>query len=264
MARIIWTKKYAQMTTLLHSGVSVADTAKELSIGYATLCKELSALSLDKHGHFKKPIKSTPQLEDFFKNFVLKENQQISQICEDYGATPAQVQNLMRTYALTKEWDLAHSSSENVAIGRTGELFLKEQPEFKVVADMIKKDSKAPYDIVLVGYGAVDAKVTKLRETPSGGHRHKFNVANVTKPTRYAFCIGYTSDHKEPMILFKIPYKFLKGKQTLSVSVEKLEGSKYEQFIHKIYPSSETHLYSETLRAKYLGAETLQDSAETR
>ena len=235
MARINWKKKYKLLTESLHSGKSVAETALLLEVSYSTFCKFLSSVSLDNKGHFKKPIKNTPQLEDYFSSFIIKEFKQLQEICEAFQVSSSQVQTMMRNYTLTKEWDLANSSSENVAIGRTAELFVKEQSEFKVVADMIKKDSKAPYDMVIAGYGAVDVKATKLRTTPSGGHRYKFNVANITKPTKFAFCVGYNEDYSKPEVLLIVPYKFLKGKQSLSVSKEKLMESKYKEFVHKIY-----------------------------
>ena len=165
--------------------------------------------------------------------------------------TPAQIQNLMKEYHLKKEWAFADSTSENIAIGRRGELFIKEQEEFVVVADKIKTNSKSDFDLILRGYGSVDSKVTKLRKTASGTYRHKFNVANVSKTTKYVFCVGYNEDYSEPMILLKFPYQFVKGKQSLSVSVEGIFNSKYKAFIHKIYPSNMSYLYGDEYKDGY-------------
>lgn len=264
MAKIIWKKKWETLTEGLHSGMSVNDVATSLNISYSTLCKYLRTLSLDKHGNFKKPIKDTPNLQEYFTDFILKKYDQLQDICKEYGATSAQIEGLMKKYALTKEWALQDSTSENVAYGRRGELFIKEQPDFKIIADMIKKDSKAPYDLVLTPnhtifnhwndidkLGAVDVKVTKLRKTNSGGYRHKFNIQNATAPTKYLFLLGYTENYEEPMCLYIIPFKRVKGKATLSISVDKLHESKYMEDLYKLYPSKSTNLFDQVVREKF-------------
>ena len=45
-------------TEELHKGTSVKDTAAILGVGYGTFCKYLSSISMDRDGHFKKPIKT--------------------------------------------------------------------------------------------------------------------------------------------------------------------------------------------------------------
>ena len=229
-----------------------------IGVSYSSLCKFLRESSLDKTGKFKKPIKYNEAVEEFFGNFVLKNWNQISDIERDFGTTPGQIQNLMKEYKLKKEWAFADSSSENIAIGRKGELFIKNQEEFIVVADKIKTNSKSDYDLILREYGSVDSKVTKLRKTESGSHRHKFNVANVTSNTKFVFCIGYTEDYEEVMILLKFPYKFVKGKQSLSVPVETLMTSKYKSFIHKIYASSKSFLYGEDFKDGFIQEDNIE------
>lgn len=246
MARINWNKHHKIFTESLHAGNSVADTASLIGVSYSTFCKYLSSISMNRHGLFKKPIKNTPQLEEYFNNYIMKEFTHLQDICETFDVSSHQIQNLMRTYSVTKEWDLSTSTSENVAIGRRAEKFIKEMKEFRIVADMIKKDSKAPYDLVIADYGAVDVKATKLRNTPSGGLRWKFNVANVCKPTKYVFLLGYNEDYTEPEVLLTVPIKFIKGKKSLSVSKTKLDNSKYSKFLFKKF-YSEDELEEDTL-----------------
>lgn len=264
MARINWKKHYKTLTESLHEGATVQETAEKIGVSYSTLCKFLREVSLDKYGHFKKPIRNTPTLEAYFTNYVLKEHDQLQDICNLFQASSSQIENLMKTYTLTKAWAFQDSTSENIAYGRAAELFIKEQDEFRIIADMIKKDSKSEYDLVVAPnqelfkhwhniekIGAVDVKATKLRKMASGGYRHKFNVANVTKPTKYVFAVGYTEDYEEPMILLLLPFKEIKGKQSISISVDKLEESKWAEWVFKIYPSKQQSLYSETMRTKY-------------
>lgn len=243
MAKIIWSKHWDTFTKALHSGVSVKDTAALINVSYGTFCKYIRLLSLDNHGQFKKPIKSTPELEKYFSEYIMKVYTQLQDICKDFNASSSQIQSLMRNYQVRREWDLKNSSSENVAIGRKAELFIKEMGDFQILRDMIKTDSHSDYDLVIKGIGAVDVKATKLRPTASGGHRHKFDIANVTAPTKAVFLLGYNEDYSEPMVLLIIPYKEIKGKKSLSISVEKLHESKYAQFVHKIFDSSMKHLY---------------------
>lgn len=248
MAKIIWRNHWKQFISLLHSGESVKDTSVKIGVNYTTFCKYLRSISIDREGKFKKPIISTPNLEEFFTEYILKEYQQQQDICEDFGCSTGQIQKLIRDYQLIKEWDLKNSTSENVAFGRQGELFIKGMEDFFVLADMIKKDSKAPYDLVLrpnqqyFNYwngiekiGAVDVKCTKLRKTESGSHRWKFNIDNVTKPTKYVFALGYDEDSKEPQVLLIIPFKEVKGHSSISISKEKLSESKYRDYVYKMF-----------------------------
>ena len=80
---------------------------------------------------------------------------------------------------------------------------------------------------------------------------HKFNIANVSKPTKFVFAVGYTEDYSEPMVLLILPYKEIKGKQSISISVDKLEDSKWNQWVYKVFNSSQVELYSESIRAKF-------------
>lgn len=235
MARIIWSSKWETLFKALNSGTSVKDTASFIEVSYSTLCKYLASLSMTNEGKFKSKIHASDNLKDLFENYILKNYPQIPLITEAFGASPSQVQTLMRTFALRKEWDFSNSTAENVAVGRKAELFIKEQPEFRVVADMIKKDSKALYDLVIAGYGAVDVKATKKRLTKSGTHRYKFNIANASAPTKYLFLLGYSEDYSTPEVLLKVPFKEVKGKQSLSVPAEALMESKWAQYVHKVY-----------------------------
>lgn len=228
MPKIIWAKHFEAMTESLHNGVSVRDTAAKLGVGYATLCKYLSSLSMNPNGTFKDRVSTdSANLEEYFSKYILKNYGQIQDIVKTFGLTAHQVQNLMRTYSLRKEWDFVNSTSENVKFGRKAELWVKSRPEFQILSDKIKTDSKSPYDLVVKGYGAVDVKATKLRGTPSGGYRWKFNVENVCKPTKYVFLVGYDEACEVPEILIILPFKEIKGKQSISISKTKLSDSKY-------------------------------------
>lgn len=233
MPKIVWSKKWEQMTESLHSGVSVRDTAKAIGVSYSSLCKYLATLSMDNTGKFKDRIKSDSEnLQQYWEKFVLKKYDQIPLIMEAFGMSPGQVQGLMRQYNLRKEWNFKDSTSREVAFGRKAELWVASRDEFHVLRDMIKTNSKSDYDLVLVSWGAVDVKATRCQSTPSGGHRYKFNTANVAKPTRHVFLVGYDAEGENPEVFLILPYKEVKGKQSISISKEKLEESKYFQFLH--------------------------------
>jgi antitoxin component of RelBE/YafQ-DinJ toxin-antitoxin module len=205
-------------------------------------------------GKFKKPLTYTDNLGDYFNRYVLKNCGQISEICAKFGLTPSQVQNIMREFSLKKEWSFRDSTSINVAHGRAAEIFIKELPDFRVLADKIKTDSKHPFDLILrpnqelfqnwrgiEQIGAVDVKMTHRRKTESGTHRWKFNIQGICRPTKYAFLVGYDETSTHPMVLLILPYKEVKGKSSISVACESLQTSKYAEYVYKTWevPESE-------------------------
>lgn len=240
LAKINWKNKFHQLTESLHSGVSVKETATILGVSYTSLCKFLRECSLDNTGKFRDKVRKSEMLREYFINYILVVCDQIPLICEKYNLSPNQVQYYMKEFAATREWDFSNSSSKNVAIGRKGELFIKNCGDFEVVKDPIKKNSKSPYDLILKSYGAIDVKVTKLRSTPSGGYRWKFNIENLSKPVRNVFLLGYDEKYTEPQVLLIIPFKEIFGHSSISISKDKLSESKYSKFVHKIFIHQDT------------------------
>lgn len=248
---INWSSKNKEMVKLFLEGKKVAEIAELLEVSYSSLCKYLRTIQLDSKGKLKKNLKRTESFLDFFENFIMKEYDNITDICNTFGLTPQQVQYYMKETNTRREWNFKDSSSANIAIGRKAELFVKSLPQVICRKDAIKTESKSPYDLIIrevnpnksedkLVVGGVDVKATKLRVTEDGkGHRWKFNVSGATSKekkgkVKFVICVGYNEDYTEELMVLAIPYNDIKGSKSISVSYEHFKDSKYYDYLFDV------------------------------
>ena len=247
--KIDWRQKYKEFTLLLQEGVPVKDTAERIGVSYNALCRILRELSMKPDGKFKERVAASTRLNDYIEHYILKEYNNLPQILIVFGLTNSRFQYMMKKAGLRTEWNLVDSTSENVAVGRKAELFIKGMLDFKIIKDAIKKDSKSPYDLIVrelnekksedeLIRGAVDVKATKLRDTEHGT-RFKFNVSSATCPgksmVKYVFCVGYDPTYTKEMALWVIPRKDIKGVSSVSISWSNHKTNKYSKYLYRVF-----------------------------
>lgn len=249
MPKIDWKKKVESILDALHSGLSVKEVATNNSVSYSSLCTYLRLRSINNKGKFKDRIVLNTELKSLFNEFLFKKFDTMRDISEYMGLSHSRIHYIMAQFDMHKEWHLEDSTSENVRVGRKAELFVKAQPEFRVLKDMVKKATKYPYDLIIAGdpehrhpiVGAVDVKSTHLREY-QGGHRWKFDINNTRKKSvtqlKFIVCVGYDETFTVPQVMLIIPFRDVKGIASISFCMEKMKQSKYYKYLYKIYDES--------------------------
>lgn len=238
MARPIdFSKLFVPILTNLKSN-SVRETSSIVGISYASLCKFLHTYQVQKVGVLNKQISLNDDFQ-FMLESLHRHNTNPNVVAPILGITTRRLQRYAKQLNIKFAWELAESENLQQRIGRKAEEFVKSLPEFTILKDSAKYHTTSPHDLIIKGVGGVDIKSTKLRKTPEGTCRWKFNVSSslhkTSRQVKAYYLVGYDESYSKPLILLCIPARDLGKHVSISVCMESLAKSKYAPYVHATY-----------------------------
>ena len=218
----------------LKVGYTVREVASSQGISYSTLCKQLRIFNLTKYGVLKADFALiyTEQFKEWLQ-LLSKECKNMQEISEVLGVTREKVSSIYSAAKIYVTWKLEDNHNDLLAASRRAELFVKNLG-YKVVRDCYTcktaSHQKAPYDLILQGFGSVDVKSTPVKRDKHGNLYAAFNTQNFTKGVKYAFCVAMDEKREDFVAVFAIPGKLVYGHSTIHITLDPM-SEKYKEYL---------------------------------